>query len=158
MKNAKLEEAVLKIREFNRFYLPKFDLLNKNYLESEYSNIEVRILFEIVENKECFAHKIAKKLKADKGYLSKILKKFEKNGLIERQIYKDDARLSKINPTSKCKQTVNELIEKTNQNTANIISNLNDKDCEKVIRAINIIIETLTERKENELKNSIKKI
>lgn len=142
----KTKETALKIREFHRFYLPKFDLLNKNYLESAYSMLEARILFEIVENKECFAHLIAKKLGIDKGYLSRILKNFEKNGLIERKVNKDDARLSEIKPTSKCEKIVCELIEKTNQKTLSVLSNLNDKDCEKIIQAINTIIEVLSER------------
>lgn len=142
----KTKETALKIREFHRFYLPKFDLLNKNYLESEYSTLEARILFEIVENKECFARLIAKKLEINKGYLSRILKNFEKNGLIERKVNKDDARLSEIKPTLKCEKIVCKLIEKSNQKTLSVLSNLNDNDCEKIIRAINTIIEVLSER------------
>ncbi len=62
MKQAQKEQTVNKIREFNRFYMPKLDLLNRIYLNSKYSLIEARILFEIVENKVCFANQLTEKL------------------------------------------------------------------------------------------------
>lgn len=144
MKQAQKEQTVNKIREFNRFYMPKLDLLNRIYLNSKYSLIEARILFEIVENKVCFANQLTEKLKIDKSYLSRILSKFEKNGLIKRKISDTDGRLYNIIPSKHCKETVKKLVEKSNDKVSELLSPLNDKDCEKIINSIDIIIEILS--------------
>lgn len=144
MKHSQKEQTISKIREFNRFYMPKLDLLNKIYLNSDYSLIEARILFEIVENNICFAHLLAGKLKIDKSYLSRILSKFEKNGLIERKISDSDARFYNIIPSKKCKETVKKLIIKSNNRIEELLLTLNDEDCKKITDSINTIINILS--------------
>lgn len=72
------KEIVYKIREFNRNYMPVFDLLGNKYLGSEYSATEARVLFEIFENDGCNAAYIAEKMNIDKSYLSRIIKNHEK--------------------------------------------------------------------------------
>ena len=49
-----------KIRSFNRFYTSHLDLLSQHYLDSDYSLTEVRILYEISENKIITAQKMIK--------------------------------------------------------------------------------------------------
>ena len=41
------QETINQIREFNRFYTVLFGFLNRNYLDSNYSVTETRILFEL---------------------------------------------------------------------------------------------------------------
>ena len=72
------KEIVSKVREFNRFYMPKMNLLGNHYLGSEYSVTEARVFFEIYENEGCHAAHIAKVMNIDKSYLSKIIVKYEK--------------------------------------------------------------------------------
>lgn len=65
-----------KIRSFNRFYTAHLDILSQHYLDSDYSLTEVRILYEISENKIITAQKLTEILNLDKGYVSRILKRF----------------------------------------------------------------------------------
>lgn len=75
-----------KIRSFNRFYTAHLDILSQHYLDSEYSLTEIRILYEISESKMITAQKITEILNLDKGYLSRILKRFLKENLIEKKL------------------------------------------------------------------------
>jgi DNA-binding MarR family transcriptional regulator len=72
------------IREFNRFYTRLIGLLDGHLLDSNYSLAEARILYEIYTGKQISASQIVSTLNMDKGYVSRILKKFEKEGLISK--------------------------------------------------------------------------
>ena len=136
-------EIIENIRFFNRFYLVKLKLLNNNYLNSKYSTSEARILFEIFENKKCSANFIVEKLHLDKGYLSRVLKRFEGDSLIKRTISKDDARVFNIALTKKGLDLTNELIQKSNKDIENLIKDLNHNDCKVLVSAMNTIIEKM---------------
>jgi DNA-binding MarR family transcriptional regulator len=82
------------IREFNRFYTRLIGLLDGHILDSNYSLAEVRILYEIYVGKQISASQIVSTLSMDKGYVSRILKKFEKSGLIKKENFSTDARVS----------------------------------------------------------------
>lgn len=75
------ETTVLKIREFNRFYMPLLRLLDNHYLGSEYTPTEARVLYEIYENDGCNAAYIAKEMNIDKSYLSRIIRAHEKKDI-----------------------------------------------------------------------------
>jgi DNA-binding MarR family transcriptional regulator len=87
-------KTVQDVREFNRFYTRLIGLLDGHLLNSEYSLAEARILYEIYIAKRISASQIMSVLDIDKGYLSRILKKFDKNGLITKQQLIEDARVS----------------------------------------------------------------
>lgn len=137
------DKTVLKIREFNRLYLPVFELLGNRYLGSEYSATEARVLFEIFENDGCNAVHIAKKMNIDKSYLSRILKSHEKNHYIIRTASKTDLRAYDLHLTPKGLERTKDFIEKSNIQVGNIIRSLNDDECKKMVEAIDTIIQIL---------------
>ena len=71
-------DFVKKIRAFNRFYTLKIGLITKKFLNSSYSLIQARILFELNKTSNICASDMVGMLKLDPAYLSKILKKFER--------------------------------------------------------------------------------
>ncbi len=81
-------ETVYKIREFNRFYTVLLGLLDRNFLNSEYSVTEIRILFELENNDGCSAVDLIEKLYIDKGYLSRLIKGFIVRGFYGNKFLK----------------------------------------------------------------------
>ncbi|SEO73032.1 DNA-binding transcriptional regulator, MarR family [Mucilaginibacter gossypiicola] len=94
-----IQQHIQEIRTFNRFYTDLIGLLDKHLLNSEYSLAEARILYEIFTAKQLSASDIIYRLSIDKGYLSRILKKFEKEDLIVRKPSEEDARVSMLSLT-----------------------------------------------------------
>ncbi len=91
--HGKQRDAVISdIRGFNRFYTNILGLLDKHILESDFSLTEGRILFELQEIGPSMANTLSQRLNIDKSYLSRILAKFEMNGLIEKEVSGDDSR------------------------------------------------------------------
>ena len=62
------KETIDQIREFNRFYTVLLGFLNRNYLNTEYSVTETRILFELKQNRQMMANDLTDILHLDKSY------------------------------------------------------------------------------------------
>jgi DNA-binding MarR family transcriptional regulator/GNAT superfamily N-acetyltransferase len=91
------------VRRFNRFYTREIGVLRKTFLDTPWSLGEMRVLFEIAHGEAPTASDIAKALDLDAAYLSRLLSKFENQGLISRVRSKDDARQSHLRLTAKGK-------------------------------------------------------
>lgn len=139
------ENAIYRIRAFNRFYMPTLDLLGNHYLGSEYSATEARVLFEVYEKDGCNAAHIAKVMNIDKSYLSRIIKSHERNGYLVRIVSKIDSRSFDIHLTEIGTKRTEDLIQKSNQQIREIIEPLNATECNKLTDALNTITNILKE-------------
>ncbi|MDM0081097.1 helix-turn-helix domain-containing GNAT family N-acetyltransferase [Variovorax sp. J31P179] len=81
------------IRRFNRFYTRTIGILDP-YLGSEMSLTDVRVLYELAHRAEPVASEIGRDLHLDGGYLSRILRRFESQGWLQRRPHPRDARQS----------------------------------------------------------------
>ncbi|MBC7986550.1 MAG: MarR family transcriptional regulator [Sphingomonadaceae bacterium] len=79
-----MPDAVVAIRTFNRFYTRFIGALDVHYMESGLSLAEARALYEIAHRDAPVAADIQTQLGIDAGYLSRILRRFEKKGWISR--------------------------------------------------------------------------
>ena len=88
---------VAAVRRFNRFYTRQIGVLRKHFcLDSPYSLAEARVLYEIASSVAPTASAIGRTLDLDAGYLSRVLRNFEKRGLIQRRVSASDARQSHL--------------------------------------------------------------
>jgi DNA-binding MarR family transcriptional regulator/N-acetylglutamate synthase-like GNAT family acetyltransferase len=96
-------QRIAAVRRFNRFYTRQIGLLRKTY--SPYSLGEMRVLYELAQAHELggarTASDIARALDLDAGYLSRVLRNFEKHGLIARKTSDQDARQSHLTLTAR---------------------------------------------------------
>ncbi len=141
-------ETVEKIREFNRFYMPIMDLLDSCYLDSEYSVTEVRVLYEICGNKNCTANLIVGKLHIDKSYLSRILKKFEMDGVLAKKASAEDTRSIELSLTEKGISRTEELVKRANIEILKLLEKLSDTECRKIEAAIDTITKIILKGKD----------
>ena len=86
------ERRISDIRRFNRFYTQKIGVLQEGLLDSAYSLAEVRVLYELAHWRDeadrdapsLSASRLAARLGFDEGYLSRLLRGFEKQRQIGR--------------------------------------------------------------------------
>src|SRR5450432_1075832 len=101
MPDARLDARIAAVRQFNRFYTRRIGVLQEGLLQSDLSLAEVRVLYELAHAGGATATSITKALDLDAGYLSRMLRSFEKRGLVQRRQSDDDARRAILSLTRK---------------------------------------------------------
>ncbi|MGB6309564.1 MAG: bifunctional helix-turn-helix transcriptional regulator/GNAT family N-acetyltransferase [Steroidobacteraceae bacterium] len=92
-------ETIDTVRRFNRLYTRQLGLLDQGLLGSQFTLTESRVLYELAHRDDPTATQIARELGLDLGYLSRLLKSFERRRLIKRLRSPDDARQSRLQLT-----------------------------------------------------------
>ena len=90
---------VAAVREFNRFYTNVIGLLREGHLDTPYSLTEARVLFELAREDAVEAAALRRWLDIDAGYLSRLLARFEADGLVRRTRSPADGRRQVIGLT-----------------------------------------------------------
>jgi len=136
-------DKILAVRHFNRFYTQHFSLLGRRMLNSAYSLIEARLLWELSARTSANATEIATDLKLDPGYLSRILKKFESDGLVKREQCPKDGRSMKLAITEHGLIEAAHMADRANDDVANKLSKLSEKELGDIVAAMQLIETTL---------------
>jgi DNA-binding MarR family transcriptional regulator/GNAT superfamily N-acetyltransferase len=70
------------IRAFNRFYTQKIGVLQEGYLETPYPLTVMRLVFELGDRGEAIAADLARDLNLDQGYLSRLVARLKRDGMV----------------------------------------------------------------------------
>src|ERR1700687_3946101 len=92
MAESEFDERVAAVRRFNRFYTRQIGLLQEGYLKSPFSLSEVRVLYELAHQEKPTATELGRDLGLGGGSLSRILRGFQKRGLLKRVTAEHDGR------------------------------------------------------------------
>lgn len=133
------QTAIAEIRRFNRGYTNILGLLNQHILDSSYSLTESRILLEIDKTPACTANELMAKLNVDKGYLSRILKRFEAAALLVKENSVRDGRAMTLRLTPEGKRLLTGLETKSDHQVAGLIRHLSQKEQERLLEAMRYI-------------------
>lgn len=135
-------QVISQIREFNRFYTVLLGLLDRNYLDSEYSVTETRILFEFRQHPRMSANRLIDTLRLDKSYISRLIRSFEQKGLLTRCVSPNDKRALLIELTPKGEAEADRLIGITNESIGRLIEPLCPEARVNLCAAMRTIIES----------------
>lgn len=103
------------IRHFNRRYTNMIGVLNGHVLDSGYSFTEARVIIEIGMNEPCIANMLVDSLNIDRSYMSRIIRRLVKLGLLYKQSSTDDQRVSLLRLTDEGKAVYKELDDRSNE-------------------------------------------
>jgi DNA-binding MarR family transcriptional regulator/GNAT superfamily N-acetyltransferase len=136
------DERVAAVRRFNRHYTRQIGVLRKRFLDSPYSLGEARVLYEIATKQAPTASEIARALDLDPGYLSRMLRNFERRGLVRKRASAKDGRQSHLTLTPRGKKSFIPLDARSQRETAAMLAKLAPADQARLIAAM-ATIETL---------------
>ncbi|HKA67624.1 MAG TPA: helix-turn-helix domain-containing GNAT family N-acetyltransferase [Actinomycetes bacterium] len=88
----RLDARVAEVRSFNRFYTAIIGVLDEGLLDSPYTLTEARVIFELAQRDSSEVVALRRELGLDAGYLSRILARFESDGLVTRSRAAGDGR------------------------------------------------------------------
>jgi DNA-binding MarR family transcriptional regulator len=133
------------VRRFNRFYTRLIGALDEGHLQSPYSLAEVRVLYELARRTRTTAGELARDLGLDEGYLSRILRRFTREGLVKRTRAASDRRRLWLSLTRKGQRTLSPLNAGAHEQVRALLDPLSPRQRKTLIDAM-ARIEALLDR------------
>ena len=118
-------EQVAALRRFNRYFTRRIGALDDHYLGQDRPLGEARLLFEIAGNPDGVSlRELRSRLGLDAGYLSRMAKALEAQGLVRLSVHPDDNRLRMARPTPAGHVEVKEQNRRANALAAGLLDSL----------------------------------
>jgi DNA-binding MarR family transcriptional regulator/N-acetylglutamate synthase-like GNAT family acetyltransferase len=136
-------QRVHAIRHFNRFYTRRIGVLQDQFLQSEYSLTEVRVLFELSRAERSTSRDIAVALDLDPGYLSRILRHFQRAGLLQRATSPQDRREVLLSLSAAGRRIIGELDARSTAAIGDLLRGLPEGEQQRLLGAMRTIEELL---------------
>ncbi|SDJ12175.1 bifunctional helix-turn-helix transcriptional regulator/GNAT family N-acetyltransferase [Billgrantia gudaonensis] len=140
-----LEERAGIVRRFNRFYTRQIGVLHEHLLDSRFSLTEVRILYELAHRPMLTSSDICRELGLNAGYVSRVLKGFERKGLIIRTPSPSDRRASQLQLTDHGRATYGPLNEASQREVVAMLEDFSELEQQRLIEAMGQIESLLGE-------------
>jgi DNA-binding MarR family transcriptional regulator/GNAT superfamily N-acetyltransferase len=134
-----LADDTAKFRRFNRLYTRFLGTLQEGMLNTEFSLAEARVLYELATRKSPKAKEILDELEIDPGYMSRLLGKFERAGLLKRKASERDGRFSELALTRRGRSAFRKLDALSDEQASGVLGPLAQADRAKVIAAMQTI-------------------
>jgi DNA-binding MarR family transcriptional regulator/GNAT superfamily N-acetyltransferase len=113
--------------------------LRDGLLDSPYSLTEVRVLYELAHRRGAGAAQLAADLDLDRGYLSRMLKRFGRAGLLRRDASAIDARRQRLSLTAAGRKALVPLERRSQQQVRRMLSGLDQRRLGEVLAAMQLI-------------------
>ena len=139
MERAGFDQRVKAMRRFNRFYTKRIGVLHEGLLGSPYSLTEVRVLYELAHRDKPTAAELSKELGVDPGYLSRILRSFQKRGLITKARSEADGRQSHLSLTARGRKAFAPLDRRSHDEIQAMLIDLSATDQHRLVQAMQTI-------------------
>ena len=94
-------DPIAAVRRFNRFYTRAIGVLEKGYLGTPYTVAEGRVLYEIAKAEGIASKTIGEITGLDAGYLSRIVARLERDGVVARERSASDGRSTVLRLTDR---------------------------------------------------------
>jgi DNA-binding MarR family transcriptional regulator/GNAT superfamily N-acetyltransferase len=130
-----IAEQVSAIRAFNRFYTRKIGVLD-GMASSPFSLAEARVLYEVAHREQPTASDIRKELGLDAGYMSRILRDFERRRLVKREQSKADERQRFLSLTAKGRRAFAPLEERSNRQVGAMFKELSPSERKQLVDSV----------------------
>lgn len=134
------------VRRFNRFYTRCIGALDDGLPQSEYSLTEVRVLFELAHGAPTTAGELGQRLGLDAGYLSRILQRFHRAGLLQREASAQDRREYHLRLTAAGRAALAPLDRAASREVAQLLQALAEGEQRNLLSAMQTIMRLLDGR------------
>lgn len=127
------EAKVSEVRAFNRFYTKVIGALQAGMLDSPYSLTEARVLYELAHRDRMETGELRGLLGLDAGYLSRILARFESDGLVTRERSAADARRQLVRLTPLGAEVFATLDRRSAEEIRGLLGGLPEEDQRRLV-------------------------
>lgn len=133
------EQRIAAVRAFSRFYTKRIGLLADGILGSEHSLSEARVIYELAQRDVSTGAEVAQELDLDPGYVSRILRAFERRGLVTKERSEEDRRRILVRLSPLGREAYERLNSGSREQIAGLIGALDDATQEEVVASMRTI-------------------
>ncbi len=141
--SATADEQIAAVRAFTRFYTAQLSVLREGLLGTPYSMAEARIIFELNQRGSADSADLRRTLDLDAGYLSRILARFEADGLVTRRPSAADARRQTVTLTEAGRGAFSLLDQRSNEQVRKLLEPLTAEQKQRLTGAMDTIRDLL---------------
>lgn len=134
-----LDTSVAAVRRFNRFFTHRIGLLNEGMLDSPFSLAEVRVMYELAHADGLTAGDLCHRLDLDAGYVSRLLKRLQQRGLVNRSRSPTDGRRRDLGLTAAGREAFSGLDRRSHAEIAALLQELAPEDQPRLVAAMSTI-------------------
>jgi DNA-binding MarR family transcriptional regulator/GNAT superfamily N-acetyltransferase len=138
-------ERVAEVRAFSRFYTNLIGVLRESLLRTPYTLTQARVIYELGQQETCDLAFLRRSLDIDAGYLSRILARFEADGLLTRARSSTDGRRQVIGLTPSGVAAFHTLDSRSAEEIAALLSPLSEEEQGRLVAAMGTIRSLLGE-------------
>lgn len=131
------------VRSFNRFYTRQIGLLGEGLLRTRFSLTQARVLYELGRHSGIQSSKLVEELDLDPGYLSRLLKSFERQGLVKRSTSRSDRRVIHLTLTDKGRREFDRLDARSRVEIGQMLAGMSEPRQQQLVHSMAAIRETL---------------
>ncbi len=143
--------TIADVRRFNRFYTRRIGALDPGYLHSPFSLAEVRVLYELAHWDESRQERptatgLTRDLAIDPGYLSRVLRGFERDRIIKRTLSAADGRQHFLQLTAKGRRIFVRLESRADEEVEHLLAPLRSREQQRLLAALRTVESLLDDR------------
>jgi DNA-binding MarR family transcriptional regulator/GNAT superfamily N-acetyltransferase len=127
------------VRRFNRFYTRQIGLLQEKLLRSPFTLTEARAIYELAHHEHTTATHLGQELGLDPGYLSRVLRGFQRRRLIEARPSKTDRRQRHLALTERGQEAFAALNAASRGEIESTLNALGEADQQRLLHAMDTI-------------------
>jgi len=127
------------VRAFNRSYTRTIGLLHEGLLDTSYSLTEARVLFELAQADAVEVADLRRRLELDAGYLSRILARFEADGMLLRRRSDTDGRRQVVTLTDRGREAYRTIDARSADEVRALLDGLTEDAQAELLAAMRVI-------------------
>ena len=139
------------VRRFNRFYTRRIGALQPGYLGSAFPLPQARVLYELGQRGESTASALGAELQLDPGYLSRLLQGLRRQGLVQGEAAREDARRVRLSLTAKGRKAYRRLDARSRDEVASMLGKLAGPQQARLVGALQTVESVLEKGRESEI-------
>jgi DNA-binding MarR family transcriptional regulator/GNAT superfamily N-acetyltransferase len=138
-------DRVAAVRAFNRFYTARIGVLRDGLLRTPHSLTEARVLYELGQREVTEVADLRREMDIDAGFLSRLLARLQRDGLVARERSTDDARRQRIRLTEEGAAAFAELDRRSADEIGAVLDALSEDDQRRLVAAMDTVHDVLTQ-------------
>jgi DNA-binding MarR family transcriptional regulator/GNAT superfamily N-acetyltransferase len=136
-------ERIAAVRHFNRFFTRQIGVLREGLLHSPYPLTDARVLYELGARDGLTASQLCRELGLDSGHASRILARFEEQGMLQRERCGRDGRQLRLSLTPTGRDAFALIDQRSAVEVAELLGRLTEDQQQRLLAAMRTIETTL---------------